>query len=129
MMGRSQHVENLAYHAMEVNNDALKMHHDGGKADKCGDRNTYKHMYANPYNVATCPVTTMGIHFALDHAVNGTAYVFPQRDSDGQAFRRAFNEWIQGLDPAILALWVRVDHALPHDFRKGATTHVGPQTM
>ena len=129
MMGRSQHVENLAYHAMEVNNDALRMHHDGGKADKNGDRNTYKHMYANPWNAATCPVLTMGLHFALDHAVDASAFVFPQRDSDAQCFRRAFNDWIEGIDPTVLALWVRLEHALPHGFRKGSTTHCGTQTM
>ena len=129
MMGRSQHVENLAYHAMELNNDALRMHHDGGKADKKGDRNTYKHMYANPFNTATCPVTAMAIHFALDHAMDASAYVFPQREADGHAFRRAFNVWIDSLDPIILINWVRLDHALPHGFRKGSTTHVGTQTM
>ena len=130
MMGRSQHVENLTYHAMEINNDALRMHHDGGKGDQRGERNTYKHMYANPFNVATCPITTMGLHFALDQAVDkSSAFVFPSRDGDGKAFRRVFYEWINSLKPGDLALWVRVDHAAPHGFRKGSTTHVGTQTM
>ena len=130
MMGRSQHVENLTYHAMEVNNDALRMHHDGGKGDQQGERNTYKHMYANPFNVSTCPITTMALHFAFDQSVDeDCAFVFPSRDADGATFRRVFYEWINTLDPSVLALWVRPGHATPHGFRKGSTTHVGTQTM
>ena len=130
LMGRSQHVENLGLKNMKVDNDALRFHHDGGKGDQNACRNTYKHMYANPFDPATCCFTSMGLHMATDHIrTEESQYVFQMQGGDGDTFRKDFYTWCKTLDRDVLSAWVRPEHACPHGFRKGSTTHVSTQTM
>ena len=128
LMGRSQACENLTYESISVVDDALRIAPVGGKGDQLAQRNTYKHVYGNPYDLFACNSSALALYLMLDKVTDDN-FVWTARKNAGNQFRAHWAEWLVDIGDIAVSQWVRPTNASCHGNRKGATTHAGTQTI
>jgi hypothetical protein len=63
LFARSCSVVELRTHHFSWEQDSLVIDMSRQKADQTGEKNTPKHVFANPYSPELCPILAMGLHF------------------------------------------------------------------
>ena len=62
LFARSCSIADLHFQHLSWHNDALVIDMSKQKSDQAGERITPKHVYANPYFPAACPILAIGLH-------------------------------------------------------------------
>lgn len=119
LFARSINVAALRMNHMKWDNDALVIDMTRHKADQAGDRVTPKHVFANPYNPAMCPILALAIHmfsFSFKPTGDDQTKIFVKKPYD--TFTKWFAEALKTLDN----LAFDEEDFGTHSFRKGVAT-------
>jgi hypothetical protein len=89
------------------------------KGDQTGENIPPKHVFANPYNPAICPILALALHvFAITFRPDNDSKerLFPANSYD------VFSKWLGWAIPAVMKLGHQVSDYGTHSFRKGIAT-------
>ena len=120
LFARSINVADLRMTHLSWSNDALIVTLNRHKADQTGEHISPKHLYANPYKPAICPILALGIHML--------SYSFrPVGDDATKIFLRdpynSFVKWLEFALGKVSELAYEVKEFGSHSFRKGVATY------
>lgn len=91
------------------------------KADQTGEKTTPKHIYANPYQPAICPILAMGLHFfSISYRETGDDH---SKIFVGTISYDNFSRWLRETLGGVEILGFKPDDYGTHSYRKGAATH------
>lgn len=106
--------------------DALVIHTVKHKADQEGERTDPKHCYANPFNPATCIITSLAVYFSVcGYPKDATELVFEgnrQHERFVDAIRRIL-EKTPALRAKLDALQITAEDIAAHSYRKGSRSY------
>jgi hypothetical protein len=122
LFARSCSVSDLYFHHLSWETDALVIDMSKHKADQTGERITPKHVYANPYQPAVCPILALALHvfsnaFRVD-GVNKDKIFLSTGSYD------IFCKWFALALRALSNLGFQPEDFGTHSFRKGITSFV-----
>jgi len=122
MFARSCSVTDLHYHHLSWDNDALIIDMSKQKADQAGDRITPKHVYANPWSPAICPVLALALH------IFGNAFRVEGGDKEkvflSNSSYDTFSKWLALALKSMSNLGFAPTDFGTHSFRKGIASFV-----
>lgn len=123
LFARSCSVSDLQYHHFSWEGDALVCDMGKHKGDQTGEKSQPKHIFANPYEPAICPILSLGLHvfssaFRPEGSGEAKHKIFAGRPYD------IFSSWL--LDAVVSLLEPGQDGSEigSHSFRKGVATFV-----
>jgi hypothetical protein len=122
LFARSCSVSDLHYHHLSWDNDALIIDMSKHKADQSGERITPKHIYANPFQPAICPILALALH------IFGNAFRADGEDKDKVFLSRCsydnFCKWFAIALKTMSNLGFQPEDFGTHSFRKGISSFV-----
>ena len=122
LMSRSDSVDNLTLHHIEWAEDCMLIEEQGGKCDQTGEKKFKKHVYANPFEPAICPILAIAVNIFIRPS-GGTLQLFVGTDSKGRFC--ALLQTILGLLTAVqrALLGCLVGDIGSHSSRKGSASY------
>ena len=124
-MGRSNTVFNLLWNNFGWDGDSLTILYEKGKTNQEGENRVPRHIYANPYDPAICPILALGLKVCSEESSNSENFeVFPAETADS-SFANWFKKVLTLLSEDELTLIdVPIDRLASHSLRKGGATFV-----
>ncbi len=121
MIARANSVAELGYHAISWEADCLIVDMSKHKGAQSGERISAKHIFANPFEPAVCPILSLAIHtFCTSDRPEGPEFL---KLFSGSPYETLIN-WLKEVLPDIQNLGFSVDDYGTHSFRKGGASHV-----
>jgi len=122
LFARSCSVADLHFHHFCWENDSLVIDMSKQKADQTGEKITPKHVYANPYHPAICPILALGLHVFSNafRTENGNKDKLFLSNSPYDGFCKWFSSALQ----AMSNLGFAPEDFGTHSFRKGIASFV-----
>jgi hypothetical protein len=120
MFARSCSVVDLRTHHFSWEQDSLVIDMSRQKADQTGEKMTPKHIFANPFEPAICPILAMALHlfsisFRPNNADKSKLFVGAAYDT--------FSKWLNEVISAIPNLNYDPKSFGTHSFRKGIASY------
>jgi hypothetical protein len=127
LLGHSISIDPLGLDNFSMGLGFINCCYDESKSNKDGERTHDKYVNANPFNLLSCMVTTMGIWFACAFdTLSITEKLFQALGKkDGSASHR-YQKQLSQLSKRhkhIIKLHIRPAHANSHGFQQGGATH------
>ena len=126
LMSRSDNVDKLCLHHLRREGDCIVVTEQGSKSDQKGEKVVEKHVYANPYQPAICPLLGLAMTIFM-RPDGGTQQLFPGTDSKGR-FCAQLQSVLKNTDEAQRAEIGEIKDIGAHSSRKGGASTVLAQS-
>ena len=128
LIGRSNTVGNIMLQHMDWGGDCIKIKIAKHKGDQTGEGiGNEKHIYANPYNPAICPILALAVFIFCKYRGNDVVrqQLFDGHDSENR-FGKALMKVLKSARDANpnIDLGAVIEHLGTHSYRKGAASYL-----
>jgi hypothetical protein len=125
LMSRSDSVDSIMLQHLDWDEDALIIEEQGHKGDQTGADKYGKHIYANPYEPAKCPILAVAVLLFTysNRPEHGRQQLFSGTDSKDR-FGKLLRRLLDGLsDDELRILGCPSEDIGAHSLRKGSSTY------